>query len=175
MARKKKYQCILSDPPWLERGGGVRGAQTKYPLLPTPEIIRVMYQCPLWNPHENCLHWMWVTNNFLEDGLFVMKALGFKYITNFIWAKDRVGTGQRSRSQHEIMLLGRRGRVPIPKPKDRQSTVLAGKLLPRTPRHSEKPPEGYRTIEKSCKGPRLELFARSGRRGWDSWGNELAA
>ena len=40
------YQCILIDPPWLERGGGKikRGADRHYALLKTRDMPQVIYQ-----------------------------------------------------------------------------------------------------------------------------------
>jgi N6-adenosine-specific RNA methylase IME4 len=38
--------------------------------------------------------------------------------------------------------------------------------------HSAKPPEFYELIEARSNGPYLEMFARNGRDGWASWGNE---
>jgi len=40
-------------------------------------------------------------------------------------------------------------------------------------RHSEKWEETYALIESISLGPRLELFARHKRSGWDVWGNEV--
>jgi len=39
--------------------------------------------------------------------------------------------------------------------------------------HSEKPLIFYEQVEKIADPPRIELFARSKRQGWDSWGNEV--
>ena len=41
-------------------------------------------------------------------------------------------------------------------------------------RHSQKPEESYRRIERVSPGPRAEIFAREKREGWDVWGNEVA-
>ena len=40
-------------------------------------------------------------------------------------------------------------------------------------RHSVKPEEAYSRIERVSPGPRLEMFARAERPGWDVWGNEV--
>jgi N6-adenosine-specific RNA methylase IME4 len=40
-------------------------------------------------------------------------------------------------------------------------------------KHSEKPDEAYRRIERLYGGPYLELFARKPRAGWTTWGNEI--
>lgn len=41
--------------------------------------------------------------------------------------------------------------------------------------HSEKPAEAHARIERLVAGPYLELFARRPVRGWDAWGNQVAA
>ena len=38
--------------------------------------------------------------------------------------------------------------------------------------HSRKPDEMYNRIERFVEGPYIELFARTKRPGWDSWGNQ---
>ena len=170
---EKLYKCILADPPWNERGGGkiTRGAQKHYPLLKTPDIIQVMREAPVWRPDPSgCLLWLWATSNFLPDALQVMQALKFKYITSLVWVKTGgPGLGQRTRQRHELLLLGRMGKVPVPAPADRPDSVLEAARG----RHSEKPLESYVRIEKACEGPRVELFCRTRRAGWDVWGNEV--
>jgi N6-adenosine-specific RNA methylase IME4 len=39
--------------------------------------------------------------------------------------------------------------------------------------HSRKPAEAYNRNEALCEGAYLEMFARSARKGWDSWGLEV--
>jgi N6-adenosine-specific RNA methylase IME4 len=39
--------------------------------------------------------------------------------------------------------------------------------------HSRKPDEAIVRIERFCPGPRVELFARESRDGWDAWGDEI--
>jgi N6-adenosine-specific RNA methylase IME4 len=47
-------------------------------------------------------------------------------------------------------------------------------VIERSDKHSEKPQEFYGIIEGMYDhGRKLELFARSGRAGWDSVGNEV--
>lgn len=38
--------------------------------------------------------------------------------------------------------------------------------------HSRKPDEAFRRMEAFCDGPRVELFSRQNRAGWDCWGLE---
>lgn len=167
----KGYRCIMADPPWQERGGGrvKRGADRHYGLLSTPEIVKVMVRSPKWAPAPDCHLWLWVTNNYLEDGLGVMEALGFRYVTNAVWCKDKIGLGQYLRGQHELLLFGVRGRLAGLS--RARSTVI---FAPRT-EHSRKPDQAYELAEAVSPGPRLEMFARRGREGWDSWGDQAPA
>jgi N6-adenosine-specific RNA methylase IME4 len=167
-------KTIVIDPPWYERGGGKikRGADRHYKILKTPDIIRTILRCEHWNQIEDNAHlYLWVTNNFLPDGLEVIRALGFSYKTNFVWVKPSFGLGQYFRGQHEICLFATRGRKPTePKTDDRSvsSVVFASKG-----KHSKKPVEAYELIERRSKGAYLELFARQQREGWTCWGNEI--
>jgi len=167
----ERYRCIVADPPWLERGGGKirRGADRHYPIMRTHQIIETMLRAPCWSPDDSGCHlWLWVTDGKLPDGLEVMQALGFRYIRTMVWVKDRIGLGQYLRGQHEICLLGVRGRLPALS-RSEPSVVTAARR-----KHSQKPEESYRRIEAVSPGPRLEMFARSTRVGWDSWGNQVA-
>jgi len=163
------YKCIVADPPWNETGGGKikRGADRHYPLLKTPQIIEVMKNAEVWLPDESCHLWLWVTNNHLPDGLKVMEALGFRYVTNLCWAKDRFGIGQYLRGQHELCLFGVRGKTMMPEKRNVPSLVQ----VPRG-EHSVKPNEAFGYIERVSPGPRLEMFSRGTREGWTTWGNE---
>lgn len=189
------YRCIVADPPWTEHGGGGRGAQNHYPLLRTPEIANVIMDSPA---RDGSHLWLWVTNNYLRHGLGVMEALGYRYLTNFVWVKvkrdlwERLqfcinegrhldaallhacilnwGLGQYMRGGHELCLLGVTGDAIVPMPEHRPRSVL---LAPRG-KHSAKPDEAYTDrIELISPGPRLELFARAPREGWEVWGNEV--
>ncbi len=163
-----KYQTIYADPPWHEQGGGKikRGADRHYPLMKTEEIKAL--QVELIADTDAHLY-LWVTNNFLQDGLDVMKTWGFRYVTNIVWCKPSFGLGQYFRGQHEILLFGVRGTLPAQaKPKLAPTILHADKQ-----RHSKKPNRAYEYIELTSPAPRIELFCRNKREGWDSWGNEV--
>lgn len=171
MTAANGYRCICIDPPWNEQGGGKikRGADRHYPLLKTTDIIRVIIESEAWRPDPTGCHiWLWVTNNHLEDGLFVLRALGAKYITNLVWVKPSFGLGRYLRGQHELLLLGRLGPYLAPLNRNVPSRVVASKG-----RHSEKPQEVFDAIECVSPGPRMEMFARASRPGWSAWGDEV--
>ena len=153
-----KYRVIYADPPWLERGGGQikRGADRHYPLMSTKDIIALNIPAIA---ADNCHLYLWVTNNFLPDGLAVMKAWGFEYKTTITWAKDKIGLGQYFRGQTEHCLFGTKGHLPY---KVVDGVRQQGRTLLTAPRtiHSRKPQEMRAMIEKVSYAPRIEIFAR---------------
>lgn len=167
-----QYATVLADPPWLERGAGKikRGADRHYPLMSANEII----QLPVdeWAAPDAHLY-LWVTNNFLEDGLLVMRAWAFRYITTITWMKDRQGLGQYFRGMTEHCLFGVRGKLGYQLTDDghRLQGVTGFFEAPRG-EHSVKPDALRLMAEKVSPGPRLEMFARRAAAGWDVWGNQ---
>ena len=167
-APREPYRCVLADPPWHESGGGksVRGAQRHYRLMRWDQIVAVMLDQLPDRVADNAHLWLWVTNNHLEDGLRVMKHLDFRYITNLVWVKPSFGLGQYLRGQHELLLFGVLGKLPSMS-RSKSTVVRAEKRG-----HSVKPDEVYEVIEAVSPGPRLEMFARRRREGWDCWGDQ---
>jgi N6-adenosine-specific RNA methylase IME4 len=199
-----RFRTTMMDPPWPERGGGQikRGADRHYRLLDkpgcktVPQILRVVRECPLWRPFPDASHlWMWVTDNYLEAGLWLIGQLGFEYKRTFNWVKTsgadalenvededlRSGIGQYGRGEHELILFATCGAGMSPlvyQPNRSVGSVIvapheidaSGKRI-----HSRKPLASYERIEARSKGPYAEIFARRNRPGWESWGNELAA
>ena len=166
-----KYKTIYADPPWNESGGGKikRGADKHYSLMKTKDIIAL----PVSEIADNNCHlYLWVTNNFLKDGLTVMEAWGFRYVTTITWMKDRIGLGQYYRGMTEHCLFGVKGNLPYKildgKRQQGRTGFVASKTI-----HSEKPIEMRQMIETVSYDPRIELFARQLIDGWDCWGNEV--
>lgn len=168
------YKVVLLDPPWNEQGGGKvkRGADRHYPLMKAREIEALLVDkidIPS-RMQDDSVCFLWVTNNFLQDGLNLMQALGFRYVTNIVWTKDRFGLGYYFRGQHELCLFGVKGKNG--RSRVTHTTWLGRSMLPRR-KHSQKPDEMYELIESLYDGPYLEVFARDAREGWDAWGNEV--
>jgi len=95
------------------------------------------------------------------------KRWNFKQKTCLTWVKNRSIFGYYFKGQTEQLLFGVKGKLP---PMDRkQTTLITGKIR----RHSEKPDEIYKIIEKLSPAPRLELFARKHMPNWTSIGFDL--
>jgi len=166
------YRTVLADPPWLERGAGQikRGADRHYPLMQTRDICSLPVRS--WAADDAHLY-LWVTNNFLEDGLQVVRAWGFRYVTVITWMKDRAGLGQYFRGLTEHCLFAVRGQLPYAMTEDGHRLQGATGFF-EAPRgeHSVKPETLRQMAERVSPGPRLEMFARRPAEGWDLWGNE---
>jgi N6-adenosine-specific RNA methylase IME4 len=122
---------------------------------------------------------MWVTNNYLPDGIWLLDVLGYRYVTNIAWVKPSFGLGQYFRGQHELLLFGvRKGAKTVTRFRSERKN-LSSVLRAKKDKHSVKPLSSYDLIEARslCPDPfrRLEMFARvdSGREKWDVWGNEV--
>ena len=163
------YAVVYADPPWRfevqSRETGLdRAADNHYPTMPTEEI------CALQVPAApDAALFLWATAPMLEHGLQVLRAWGFTYRSNLVWNKARIGTGYWARNKHEHLLIGTRGDVPAPAPGTQPESVIDAAVG----RHSEKPADFAEAIERMFpSAPKVELFARAPRRGWDAWGNE---
>ena len=173
----ERWSTCLMDPPWPEHGGGKikRGADRHYPLVPVANMYEVIQLSGVWRPADDAHLYMWVTNNYLPAGLRLMADLGFRYVTNLCWVKDRAGLGQYFRGQHEPLLFGVRGEGYAVRTEARDiTTVIDEPSLYGAPRgeHSAKPSLFRELIEARSHGPYLEMFARSGRAGWEAWGTQ---
>lgn len=163
----KRFAVIYADPPWDIAQKGDRGAIKHYDLM-TIEAIKAMPIADLADENSTLL--LWVTNAALPAGLEVMKAWGFRYVTNAVWDKYYMGLGNYFRGSHEILLHGVRGKAPF-KFHGQRSTLL----FPRTG-HSSKPSEMIPMIERILDGPYLELFARqrpNSHAEWSVWGDSI--
>lgn len=176
MNEMKKYRTILADPPWNERGAGKikRGADRHYDLMTTKEIKELGgFVRKLTHP-EGCHLYLWVTNNYLQDGFKVMDAWGFNYITIITWVKKRMGLGQYYRGLSEHCLFGRTDKILPYQSKDGKRQQGKTAFIEPKGNHSEKPEKVRRWIEKVSHPPRIELFARERTTGWDVWGDEVS-
>lgn len=174
------YGVILADPPWSYRvGASHRGtAEREYSTMADAEICRLPIG-DLAKPDAVLL--LWCTWPKLREGLEVVKAWGFEYLTTIPWVKitslqndlfdgePRIevpyGVGFWARGASEPLFVCKRGKPAQPR------TDPIGLLSPNL-YHSRKPDSVYEYAE-ALDGPYCELFARRKRDGWGSWGNEI--
>jgi N6-adenosine-specific RNA methylase IME4 len=176
------YRTIVADPPWKYGKWGApsklppgtikryepKGSEMPYKTMTVEEISAL----PVGDiAAADCDLYLWTTGKYLPAAFGVMDAWGFKYCQTLTWCKKPKGTGQGGLycPTTEFLLLGRKGRMP--KGKSRIDTTWWE--VKRPMRHSKKPELFQDIIEAQSDSPRIELFARRQRLGWDVWGNEV--
>ncbi len=184
------YGVILADPPWAFRtfsGANAtphRCAEDHYQTLDFA-ALRALPVADIAAP--NCALFMWVVGSHLDEALELARAWDFSFCTDaFYWLKQKmigadqidiftgdipppkISMGYRTRKQVEPCWMFTRGKVPRGAKDVRQ-------LIIEPPReHSRKPEAQYDRIERLVPDvPRLEMFARTRRPGWDAWGNQV--
>ncbi len=164
---KKKYQIIYADPPWRYDFSNTknRKIENHYNTMSIDDIKTL--QVPA---DKNCILYLWATAPKLLEALDVMLSWGFKYKTQSIWDKEIIGMGYWWRGQHEILLVGVKGKMSPPPQSYRESSVYREKRT----KHSKKPEYYKNFISKVYpQFNKIELFAREKTKGWDAWGNEI--
>ena len=116
---------------------------------------------------DSHLH-LWTTNGFLFECPRIFAAWGFEFKSSFIWTKSDIGIGNYWRNSHEFLLTAIRGDA-----KRFNDHSLKSWLECKRGRHSAKPEKVREMIEKASLGPYLEMFGRSGIKGWTVWGNQM--
>jgi len=163
----KKYQVVYADPPWRYSFSKTnnRKIENQYSTMPLEEIKQL--EIPADN---NCVLYLWATAPKIIEALDTMKAWGFQYKTQMIWDKEIIGMGYWFRGQHEILLVGTKGKFSPPEQSKRVSSVFKE----RRTRHSKKPDKIRDLISEWFPNKsKIELFAREVVPGWDAWGNEV--
>lgn len=171
------FPTILADPPWrfTNRTGKVAPEHRRLDRYSTMSLDAIKAMEVRKIAARDAHLYLWVPNALLVDGLAVMEAWGFRYVSNLVWAKRRKdggpdgrGVGFYFRNVTELLLFGVRGSMRTLGPGRSQVNMIET----RKREHSRKPDEQYELIEACSPGPRLELFARHPRDGWTVWGNE---
>jgi N6-adenosine-specific RNA methylase IME4/ParB-like chromosome segregation protein Spo0J len=103
-----------ADPPWQQEAWSDETGQDRglmYPSMPLDEICAL---CAGENSPftADAILFLWVTTNRLDDGLAVLKAWGFDYVSAITWDKVHIGMGRWVRDRTEHLLIGKRGKFP---------------------------------------------------------------
>lgn len=171
----KKYNIILADPPWeyQQFSDSKQGAvKAQYQTMNMEELYKMEVSKIA---DDNCILFMWATFPKLKEALSLIEKWGFEYKTvAFVWVKKNKsgigyfhGIGFHTASNAEIVLLSKKGDL---KRRDKGIKQLVFASLTN---HSAKPHEVYSRIERLYGNlPRIELFSRHKREGWDVWGLE---
>lgn len=189
------YRIIVADPPWhfktYSHRGKTKGAVEHYKTMTLADIKKL----PVAEyAAKDAALFLWVVQPMLPEAMDVLRAWDFEFKTvAFCWVKMRktwdtflheppkMGLGYHTRSGMEQCWLALRGRGydKAPRGKDckpHESNGVEQVIFAPLREHSRKPDEAMQRIERLTSygnnQPRVELFARQTRNGWDSWGEE---
>lgn len=171
------FSLLYADAPttfetYSEVGKDMSSADNHYPTLTYDQIKAFRYGDRLIRDiaARDSLLFMWATPANRELTLDVVKAWGFQYKSEFVWVKDRPGTGYLVQQQHEPLLICTRGNPPAP------LVIFPSVIFAPRGEHSAKPPEARLRLEKMYpyfgETTRIELFARGSVLGWTVHGYE---
>lgn len=173
-----RYRTIVIDPPWEYEGFGTSPSSRKetprgdgkhmssplpYASLPLVEIAAL----PVVSlAADDCALFLWTTSRYLPASFRILEAWGFTYGQTLVWNKTGNPTpfgGTVAPNHAEFLLVAKRGKPSMGRLKSSVVTAPA----PQCGQHSAKPECVLDFIEAISPDPRVELFARRARFGWD--------
>ncbi|PWC51715.1 hypothetical protein TSA6c_17300 [Azospirillum sp. TSA6c] len=191
--KPRAYGLIYIDPPWEQEmfsaeTGIKKAPQAKYDCMSLEEI-QALPIAQLAAP--NCFVVMWTLWNFVAPGYGtdVLRAWMAEPKSGGAWFKltknDKVsmGTGYGFRGCSEPFLTAAYGAPKVRSHRERNGIVTEievdaalelDALVAQLREHSRKPEEMREALERMFPDvPKVEVFARERRPGWDAWDNQV--
>jgi N6-adenosine-specific RNA methylase IME4 len=161
------YSCLVIDPPWpmekIELDKMPWQVGFDYPTMSEEELAA----WPLPQMADaDCHLYLWTTHKYLPTALRLAERWGFNYQCLMTWVKSRGFTPFSWMYSTEHVLFCRKGNLPLLKLGMRLD--FQGKSR----QHSRKPDEFYDIVRQASPAPRLDIFGREQREGFDVYGNE---
>lgn len=165
------YRTLVIDPPWdmekIERTERPQqGQYLDYPTMSVDELADL----PVADlAADSGAHiFLWTTHKRLPDALDLFDAWGARYECLLTWVKPTGVAPFSWQYNTEHVLFGRFG---AGSELDQRGLQLSFEA-PVT-QHSAKPDVFYDRVRDATARPRLEMFARTDRDGFDVWGDEV--
>lgn len=160
-----EYDVIYADPPY-PNSYRKRALETHNPTMSLEDIKKLKVPSA---PNSVLLQWVPATK--LVEGLEIMAAWGFTYKTHMVWNKTRCAEAYWGGNQHQLLLIGIKGKMRLPAHDKRGASVYTEM----TPNFSSKPYHFYQVIMDMFPGKRyIQLFGKQRLDGWGAtWGIEV--
>jgi len=198
--QRTMYRTIVADPPWPMPDSGRRsdtGRTENYaakgsgreinpdwwgrftghstPIPYTTMELADIAALPVEALADDDAHlYLWTTNRFLEQSFEIARGWGFNFSTVLTWCKTPMGLGFGGAFSltSEFVLFCRRGSLKPLQRWDSTWMELSRPYENGAIAHSAKPDAFLDIVEQVSPGPRVELFARRARFGWDYFGDQ---
>jgi len=173
--KQKKYNTIVIDPAWdISMAGTTKlrpnqAKQLTYNTMTMDEIKNF----PIDDFAEiGCHVYMWTTNKMLRYAWDIFESWGVNFHLTMIWVKTNGFCPMFAyKFASEFCILGFYGK---PMQKFNKCVRLNWLKTPQAKQgsHSTKPNEFYDLVKDMSPEPRIDIFARKGHNGFDSFGSE---
>lgn len=184
------FRTLMVDPPWAyddDMPGPGRGSSSHYDTLHYGTVLGMAPQVRQATAPAAHLY-LWTTNSFMDEALDIASAWGFDQKTVITWVKvtdepdtlpherespvrinERIGMGHYLRNVTEHMLFCTKGNLST------SENSVPNVFFAERDAHSAKPAKAYKLAEVLSPEPRLDMFSRKMRKGWEIWGDETPA
>lgn len=182
-----QFKTVMVDPPWAyddDMPGPGRGSNSHYDTLHYGTVLGMAPQIQQATAPSAHLY-LWTTNSFIQEALEIAEAWGFDQKTIITWVKvteeprglphqrdhsvnvkERIGMGHYLRNVTEHMLFCTKGNLST------ELDTVPNVFYAERGQHSVKPNKAYELVEELSPEPRLDMFSRRKRKGWEIWGDE---
>jgi len=175
------YDIVYADPPWFYYGSRLKDAAAAkhYPLMSQEDLASLPVRDIM---SKRAALFLWATCPRLNFAIELIERWGLHYRgVAYVWvktnAKGAIISGQGvpptfTKPTTELVLAATT--TPAGRPFPLRDLAQGQVVLAQRAEHSRKPAVFRQRIEALCgERPRIELFARSRTKGWDTWGAEV--
>lgn len=156
-APQRRYQCLYADPPWEELDRPPVGGEGR---VITEGTLGALPITDLMGPIGAHV-WLWAPWRVIRTGAVhrVLDDWGLRWSSELVWHKGE-GGGRWLRESTEVLILATYDRLQACGTADGFTDVRAD--------GGTRPEEIRSLIEKFTAGPRIEIFSKQPRPGWDA-------
>ena len=163
-----KYKTIVIDPPYpinkIQRKVRPNQKEMDYKTMSIEEIKKF----PIDNfADSNSWLFLWTINKYLETSFEIMKKWNYKFQRLLTWDKKNGMCLFGFHHRTEFVLVGYRGKIDI-YPKQKAIPTI---FQERSKNHSRKPDIFFELLQ-TMPNPRISIFERYERKGFDAYGDQ---
>lgn len=164
-----EYKTLVVDPPWEMKtfqSGAYRYRNSDWPYEYLTEDELAVFEPMRMLPSAESHLYLWSTHGHLETSLRLIKAWGYSHQCTLTWIKGGGVVPFSWQYNTELVLFATRGGLPLVR------KGLSLHFHEKAREHSRKPDALYDLVRLASPEPRIDVFSREHREGFDSWGDQ---